>query len=186
MYGPAQLFLKLYWLKDSLWMVGIMGLEDSHTLPTSSCITSPECLLLVSYHLVNSANTTVNRMVRWHKHSKQGTLETVVPRTFFLWPQWSQETPYYKCKLNIQYLVDKSPKLDLILSQLNPVHTITYCFCKVKLTTTLPSMLTSQTVSPSQFLLKVCMHFLLPPVYHTHATSVIWLFWYLVKSLIKL
>jgi len=50
--------------KDSLWMIGIMGIEDSHTLPTVSCITSPQCLLLVSYHLVNSANTTVNRMVR--------------------------------------------------------------------------------------------------------------------------
>ena len=61
-------------LKDSLWMAGIMGLEDSHTLPTISCITSPQCLLLVSYHLVNSASTTVNRMVRGHKYSEQGTV----------------------------------------------------------------------------------------------------------------
>ena len=96
--------------KDILWMVWIMGLEDSHTLPIS-CITSPQCLLLVSYHLVNSANTTVNRMVRWHKYSEQGTarvwrtVETVVSRTFFLWPQWSQETPYHLCKLEIQTLL---------------------------------------------------------------------------------
>lgn len=48
--------------KDSPWMVGIIGLEDFHTFPTVSFITSPECLLLVSYHMVNSTNTTVNRM----------------------------------------------------------------------------------------------------------------------------
>lgn len=138
--------------KDILWMVWIMGLEDSHTLPIS-CISSPLCLLLVSYHLVNSANTTVNRMVRWHKYSEQGTarvwrtVETVVSRTFFLWPQWSQETPYHLCKLEIQNLVNNSPKADLILSQLYPVHTLIYWFCKVKFNTILPTMLTSQAVS---------------------------------------
>jgi len=139
--------------KESLCMVGIMGLEDSHTLPTISCIACPQCLLLVSYHLVNSANTTVNRMVRWHKYSEQGTarvwrtVETVVSRTFFLWPQWSHETPYHLRKLEIQYLVNNSPKADLILSQLYPVHTLIYCFCKVKFNTILSSMLTSPVVS---------------------------------------